>query len=136
MKKNYSSLLLIAITIILALCMGGCGLISSLFGDKGSAEYDKQFATAVEYMEEYEPEDIMIGLDQNEFKSFKPNEFKNVLNSPFSTFGADVDTASYSILRYYLQVRKTVPSNQHLRTEDMIILSRKRGNHFRLQPSL
>ena len=120
MKKNYSSLLLIAITIILALCMGGCGLISSLFGDKGSAEYDKQFATAVEYMEEYEPEDIMIGLDQNEFKSFKPNEFKNVLNSPFSTFGADVDTASYSILRYYLQVRKTVPSNQHLRTEEMI----------------
>ena len=59
-------------------------------------------------------------LNENEFKSFQPNQFNNVLNSPFSTFGADVDTASYSILRYYIQKEHSLPTNQLLRTEEML----------------
>ena len=63
-------------------------------------------------------------LDENEFSYFQPNQFNNVLNSPFSTFGADVDTASYSILRYNVQKLKCRPDNQLLRTEEML-------NYFR-----
>ncbi len=59
-------------------------------------------------------------LNENEFSSFQPNQFNNVLNSPFSTFGADVDTASYSILRHHVQRLNTVPANQLLRTEEML----------------
>ncbi|MBO4350097.1 MAG: von Willebrand factor type A domain-containing protein [Proteobacteria bacterium] len=64
--------------------------------------------------------DPFAGLNENEFRSFQPNQFKNVLNSPFSTFGADVDTASYSILRYYIQNLHIAPIDQLLRTEEML----------------
>ncbi|MBO4351474.1 MAG: von Willebrand factor type A domain-containing protein, partial [Proteobacteria bacterium] len=60
------------------------------------------------------------GLEENEFSSFTPNRFNNVLTSPFSTFGADVDTASYTILRYYVQNLHQSPDNQLLRTEEML----------------
>ena len=65
-----------------------------------------------------------VKLDENEFSAYQPHVFKNVLNSPFSTFGADVDTASYTILRYYLKNRDSVPYNQKLRAEEML-------NYFR-----
>ena len=117
MQPKFRNLLLIAISIIISLCFWGCDLISNLFGGDKLLREDVAMQAMIE---EAEPEDYFVQLDENEFKSFKPNQFKNVLNSPFSTFGADVDTASYSILRYYIQRRNTVPTNQLLRTEEML----------------
>ena len=59
-------------------------------------------------------------FNENEFSTFQPNRFNNVINTPFSTFGADVDTASYSILRYYINNHKEIPRNQLLRSEELI----------------
>ncbi len=126
MQPKFRILLFIAIMIIISLCFWGCDLISSLFGGDKYLREDvamEEMARTEEaalFADDYFVQLDENELDENEFKSFKPNQFKNVLNSPFSTFGADVDTASYSILRYYIQRRNTVPTNQLLRTEEML----------------
>ena len=87
----------------------GRGLIEgALYANLGSAAS----------MEEFEADNDL--LNENEFSSFQPNQFNNVLNSPFSTFGADVDTASYSILRNYINHFDDVPLNQLLRSEEIL----------------
>ena len=40
-----------------------------------------------------------IDWNTNEYTHYKPNGFQSVVSSPLSTFAADVDTSSYSILQ-------------------------------------
>ena len=88
--------------------MGACG-------EDGSGYYKGYFApddSAYCCYEEKAEEDAEV----------KPNQFVNVLASPLSTFGADVDTASYSIFRRAVTEGRT--SFGPLRTEEML-------NYFR-----
>ncbi|MCL2325309.1 MAG: VWA domain-containing protein [Proteobacteria bacterium] len=69
----------------------------------------------------YEDESAII-VDNEEDAEVEPNRFVNVLASPLSTFGADVDTASYSIFRR--AVTEARNNFGPLRTEEML-------NYFR-----
>jgi len=48
------------------------------------------------------------------------NPFVDTKKDPFSTFGADVDTASYDYLRQSLQTYKQVPQPEFVRVEDYV----------------
>ena len=60
-----------------------------------------------------------IEWNTEEYKYFAENAWKNVRNEPFSTFAADVDTASYANLRRMLTRNQTVPVDA-VRLEEMI----------------
>lgn len=61
-------------------------------------------------------------FDTSEFSAIKENGFSKVSLSPLSTFGADVDTASYSTLRSYINWGYSldeIPTNA-IRTEELL----------------
>ena len=141
MAKKHKIVLLIVIISIVVISLAVGVLLKVKLADQRELAYQELRAEAsfkvdeeevweeCDALEEAEPSDDVtfkenIQLDENEFSAFKPHVFKNVLNSPFSTFGADVDTASYTILRYYLKNIGSVPYFQNLRVEEMI-------NYFR-----
>ncbi len=58
-------------------------------------------------------------FNTEEYSNYDPNRFVNVHVTPLSTFGADVDTASYSLFRR--KVKRHAPlSGLSLRTEEML----------------
>ncbi|MBQ9395926.1 MAG: von Willebrand factor type A domain-containing protein [Proteobacteria bacterium] len=58
-------------------------------------------------------------FNTEEFSNYDPNRFVNVHATPLSTFGADVDTASYSIFRRKVNEGRSI-SGISLRSEEMI----------------
>ena len=54
------------------------------------------------------------------FASFKENEFLEVTGNPLSTFGLDVDTASYTTMRRYLTDMKRLPPKDSVRIEEYV----------------
>ncbi len=48
------------------------------------------------------------------------NPFVDASKDPFSTFGADVDTASYDYLRQSLQTYRTLPAPSYVRVEEYV----------------
>ena len=56
---------------------------------------------------------------QDEFAKYQNNPYKRVADSPVSTFSADVDTASYSFTRQYVQRGQRPPAGS-VRVEEMI----------------
>lgn len=70
-------------------------------------------------MEEEKSQVDAVDFNTAEFKDLDPNRFMTVATSPMSTFGADVDTASYSIFRRFINDGRA-PRNRSLRTEEMI----------------
>lgn len=61
------------------------------------------------------------GYNTEEYKSVQGNRFKLVSESPLSTFGADVDTASYTMVRSHLQHRVgPTPPPDAIRIEEFV----------------
>jgi len=61
------------------------------------------------------------GYNTEEYKSVQANRFKLVSESPLSTFGADVDTASYTMVRSHLQRRAgPTPPPDAIRIEEFV----------------
>lgn len=58
-------------------------------------------------------------MNAESFKSFEGNTFKFVSQEPLSTFSADVDTASYNIVRRDIE-RGKLPNKDAVRTEEFI----------------
>ena len=54
------------------------------------------------------------------FAAFKENEFLDVTGNPLSTFGLDVDTASYTTMRRYLTDMKRRPPTDSVRIEEYV----------------
>ena len=48
-------------------------------------------------------------IGRERFAEFKENDFREVKTDPLSTFGLDVDTASYTTMRRYLTESKRLP---------------------------
>ena len=48
-------------------------------------------------------------IGRERFAEFKENDFREVKTNPLSTFGLDVDTASYTTMRRYLTESKRLP---------------------------
>jgi Ca-activated chloride channel homolog len=57
------------------------------------------------------------------YSGFEPNRFKTTVDHPLSTFGADVDTASYSNVRRFLSSGQ-LPPGEAIRIEELV-------NYFR-----
>lgn len=54
------------------------------------------------------------------FTAEKKNVFLTVADNPFSTFGLDVDTASYTIAKEYIKGRNQLPPPESVREEEYI----------------
>lgn len=62
----------------------------------------------------------MLEFNTEEYKAVVEKGFVSTLNKPLSTFGADVDTASYANVRRYLQQHHALPPKDAVRSEEMI----------------
>ena len=60
-----------------------------------------------------------IKIDQEEYESFEENKFENPATAPLSTFSIDVDNASYTNIRRFINNGQTVPKDA-VRVEEMI----------------
>ena len=60
------------------------------------------------------------GQGGDQFATIVDNPFREVKNSPLSTFSIDVDTASYSKVRMYLMEHRTLPPRDAVRIEELI----------------
>ncbi|OYQ38131.1 VWA domain-containing protein [Flavobacterium cyanobacteriorum] len=60
-----------------------------------------------------------IPVDNEEYESFEENKFENPATAPLSTFSIDVDNASYTNVRRFLNNGQTVPKHA-VRVEEMI----------------
>jgi Ca-activated chloride channel family protein len=60
-----------------------------------------------------------IKIDQEEYESFEENKFENSAIMPLSTFSIDVDNASYTNIRRFINNGQTVPKDA-VRVEEMI----------------
>lgn len=88
-----------------------------------NGDYSDGMAAAVtrqETQDYHEPyDDWQIDYDTREFDYEEENKFLSVKEAPLSTFAADVDTASYSIVREYIENGDAVPSGA-VRIEEML----------------
>lgn len=60
-----------------------------------------------------------IEVNQEEYESFAENQFENPATTPLSTFSIDVDNASYTNIRRFLNNGQSVPKDA-VRVEEMI----------------
>lgn len=80
----------------------------------------KEDATQVPFTKITEiPKQALIQVDQEEYESFEENQFENPATTPLSTFSIDVDNASYTNIRRFLNNGQTVPKDA-VRVEEMI----------------
>ena len=145
MKKK-SIVLLITLSMILGTC--GCGnhklaadttattteAVSDVAYDTGSyinsisceAEEDGLSYGTIEckYQDEYTTEEALCPVEDmdwntEEYRYYEENSWMSSQTSPFSTFAADVDTASYANLRRMLVQGSRIPADA-VRLEEMI----------------
>ena len=79
----------------------------------------KQYFT---YETEQSPAEVAtpkIRVDQEDYEMFEENKFENTAAMPVSTFSIDVDNASYTNIRRFLNNGQTVPKDA-VRIEEMI----------------
>lgn len=65
-------------------------------------------------------EDSIQELNTEDYASIQENPFLNATRHPLSTFGLDVDTASYSNIRRFIETQETLPPIDAVRIEEMI----------------
>jgi len=81
--------------------------------------------TTIEYDEKEEektttkPKSTKIEVDQEEYENFIENQFESPKSAPLSTFSIDVDNASYTNVRRFINNGQTVPKDA-VRVEEMI----------------
>ena len=66
----------------------------------------------------YQPSAEAYGRER--YAEFHENEFVEVVREPLSTFGLDVDTASYTTMRRYLTELKRLPPKDSVRLEEYV----------------
>lgn len=84
---------------------------------------NKTDSPSMSMMKEMGRDDSSIQHNTEEYDLIKENEFKGVKDNPLSTFSIDVDTASYSNVRRFIN-NSQVPPKDAVRIEEMI-------NYFR-----
>ena len=77
------------------------------------------------------PTTRFIPIDTEEYEAFEENKFENPATTPLSTFSIDVDNASYTNVRRFLNNGQTVPKDA-VRVEEMINFFKYKYN----QPTL
>lgn len=135
-NRNKTRLLLITLSLFMMLqVMSACMLF-----DMNRSDYPAEESAAAEdsrpYAEApgskayslppgYAPMPTMMGLEMpewntEEYNYYEDNDWQLASQHPFSTFAADVDTASYSNVRRYILQNLTLPPKDAVRVEEMI----------------
>ena len=87
------------------------------------AENDKllkeQQINFIRFEQKQSEETEKVQVDQEEYESFIENQFENPATTPLSTFSIDVDNASYTNIRRFLNNGQVVPKDA-VRVEEMI----------------
>ena len=83
--------------------------------DKEQAKLNKENPEQFKPIETPEPVDV----NQEDYESFVENQFENPAIAPLSTFSIDVDNASYTNIRRFLNNGQPVPKDA-VRVEEMI----------------
>ena len=112
-KNIVESLLLLALVIYFAIQFIGCSTKSAI--SMGPLAF-LQIAAPAQVMEE-NGEDQKFNTE--EYDRIRENPFKDALQNPVSTFSIDVDTASYSNIRRYVNMNQKPPKDA-VRIEEMI----------------
>jgi len=68
------------------------------------------------YMPPYNPQPV----NTEQYDKTENNRFKSVATNPLSTFSIDVDTASYSNIRRFININGQMPAKNSVRIEEMI----------------
>ncbi|WP_298392371.1 von Willebrand factor type A domain-containing protein [Flavobacterium sp.] len=106
---------------------------SALYGSQGvngvivvttKKGYNNKTVKEPEYIYEEEPKlekakSKKIEIDQEEYENFIENQFESPKSAPLSTFSIDVDNASYTNIRRFINNGQTVPKDA-VRVEEMI----------------
>jgi Ca-activated chloride channel family protein len=87
--------------------------------EKKSAMMDMPAGAVSRDMEEVDDDGAAVRHNTEEYDLIKENEFKGVKDNPLSTFSIDVDTASYTNVRRYLNGSQ-LPPKDAVRIEEMI----------------
>ena len=94
----------------------GCGQQNM---PQGALKSDMAINEAPARMYEYQTAEAEPDFNTSEFNAIKENSFKSVVTDPLSTFSADVDTASYTVLRRMIREGRDIPADA-VRIEEMI----------------
>lgn len=86
------------------------------YNNKTTIEYDE---TDEEEKTLVKPKSTKIEVDQEEYENFIENQFESPKSAPLSTFSIDVDNASYTNVRRFINNGQTVPKDA-VRVEEMI----------------
>ena len=128
MKKFTRFSALTTACIIMAASLASCGEEKSNDSPVGSyhesiPSYERNESSASEkYDTEYEeevPEEVNTPSPNEEYKGYIESGFKDPNVEPLSTFSADVDTASYSNMRRFIEDNTYVPEDS-VRIEEFI----------------
>ena len=123
-------LLVLAVCSLIALAYAGCGGGSNDDDDDDFYGGDADLYGEADAAYDYGPPDagsIHVGLnppngaafDDVFFKDYGTNAFIDTEDDHFSTFGMDVDTASYSVMRRYIH-EGSLPPPEAVRVEEFI----------------
>jgi Ca-activated chloride channel homolog len=90
--------------------------MSNLYGEMSqNGNFERSSAWESDLFKEYQIADF----NTSEFDHITDNPFRQVSDSPLSTFSIDVDTAGYSITRYFL-LNGRMPPKSAVRIEELI----------------
>ena len=99
-------------------CVIGCGHQTSLDAEREATSYQKHAAPAAAV-----PQEFVHAFDRpgntESYDEIEENPFLTAVNAPTSTFSIDVDTASYSNVRRFLQQDQWPPAGA-VRIEELI----------------
>ncbi len=82
------------------------------------ATYDFSY-TINDELADYDPGYDEVEFDTEEYNAITENRFLSVVTNPLSTFSADVDTASYTNVRRYIDDRELPPADA-VRIEELL----------------
>jgi len=132
MKKQISSLLFFGALLLLLIGFSQCSSTETRQKNQSypaskptiaeSANHSKISSKAPQYMERKEKESRgVLHPDHNteDYSVIQENSFKEVSKAPLSTFSIDVDAASYSNLRRFIQNGQKPPKDA-IRIEEMV----------------
>ncbi len=127
MKKNFTrTLALFTALVLLLAAMAGCAKSEEALYDASYAptvmDSYEMFTEESESMENMADMDYLYDqpeFDTEEYNSITENRYLSVAVNPLSTFSADVDTASYSNVRRYIDDMMLPPADA-VRIEEML----------------
>lgn len=117
MKTGRISAVILALSIVCTMATG-CGSMDMNERNYSSSQSANNNAVAQDFADEEKSEDEQ-NFNTEEYDVIEETGFKSPLSEPFSTFSADVDTASYSNIRRMINDNREV-NKDAVRIEEML----------------